>query len=732
MKKTVAWLLCLVTLVACIPYRAAAASDTEVLESILSYIDEHTVVTENGDGTITATLVTGTDESVPPLHSAYTPAFTAPAATTVAKSVQVQAADVNYPDYTYTTNQTHTALPMEQRYLYSLLDKEWQGYYRQIDTAVRQLESSVTLNTNLRQDDRYRIYFLYMFDTPELFYLAAQVVAEFNVNTGKLLFTYAVGNKAGEYCGHNYGSLTYTLRQKILDKKQTFDLVVQNFIATIPSDAPEVVKERLIYDKLQRNGYYNLNAVYNDLWDGLANDNWTAYGMLVNGYGVCESYAEAFQTLCNAVGIVCSSVAGDAGGPHKWNIVQIDGEWYQCDPTFDDPSGSTSTQAGHEYFNLTNARMNELDHTWPETDWPYWDGNYWPVPDCTATKNSWENMVARYGDAPYQTHYFSGGCDDTCNNCNFVRTNVDKDNHAFTDPSDTVCDSCGVERTVVFHFITVTTKPNKLIYAEGEAFSADGMVVTAYFDTGAVEVTDYTVSGYSPTLGEKTITVTYNGKSDSFTVTVRTMRNGWFYENNHWYFYKNNVEVKNVWMRDSYGWCYLGADGAMKTNAWVRDSVGWCYVGANGYCVTNAWMRDNTGWCYLNAEGRMATNRWVRDSVGWCYVGADGYCVTDRWVRDSYGWCYLNTAGRMATNCWVRDSVGWCYVGADGYAVTNCWKRDSYGWCYLNSNGSMTKSQWLQDGGKWYYLDANGYMVTGYHVINGSPYFFGADGALIP
>ena len=69
--------------------------------------------------------------------------------------------------------------------------------------------------------------------------------------------------------------------------------------------------------------------------------------------------------------------------------------------------------------------------------------------------------------------------------------------------------------------ITITKKPNKLTYLEGEAFDKAGMVVTASYNNGTSEtVTDYQVSGYNSTPGTKTITVSYQGKTASFTVTV--------------------------------------------------------------------------------------------------------------------------------------------------------------------------------------------------------------------
>ncbi|MBQ6830616.1 MAG: N-acetylmuramoyl-L-alanine amidase family protein [Clostridia bacterium] len=199
---------------------------------------------------------------------------------------------------------------------------------------------------------------------------------------------------------------------------------------------------------------------------------------------------------------------------------------------------------------------------------------------------------------------------------------------------------------------------------------------------------------------------------------------GWLSQNGTWYYYQNGVKLKNTWVQDSVGWCYLGRDGAIATNTWAKDSVGWCYVGADGYCVTNQWRKDSVGWCYLGVDGRMVTNRWVMDSVGWCYVGADGYCVTNNWAKDSNGWCYLGADGRMLTDSWAKDSNGWCYVGSDGYCVTETWVKDSVGWRYLNKNGNVAKGAWVKTNDKWYFVDSYGYMVTGKQYVGGKAYYF--------
>ena len=60
--------------------------------------------------------------------------------------------------------------------------------------------------------------------------------------------------------------------------------------------------------------------------------------------------------------------------------------------------------------------------------------------------------------------------------------------------------------------------------------------------------------------------------------------------------------------------------------------------------LSDGWAKVNGRWVYYQ-NGRVATNRWIKDSTGWCYVGADGYVVTDCWKKDSKGWCYLNQSG---------------------------------------------------------------------------------------
>lgn len=70
--------------------------------------------------------------------------------------------------------------------------------------------------------------------------------------------------------------------------------------------------------------------------------------------------------------------------------------------------------------------------------------------------------------------------------------------------------------------IEVISLPNKVKYKKGELFDSSGLSVKAIYSDGITEeITDYTLSSPDMTsTGEKTITVTYQEKTATFTITV--------------------------------------------------------------------------------------------------------------------------------------------------------------------------------------------------------------------
>ena len=95
----------------------------------------------------------------------------------------------------------------------------------------------------------------------------------------------------------------------------------------------------------------------------------TAYGAFHDGSSVCEGYACAAKMMLNELGVVCDIEVGECtnGGGHAWNLVQLDGKWYQMDVTWNDGGGDRKT-----YFLVTDAYMKQ-SRTWKESLYPVSD-----------------------------------------------------------------------------------------------------------------------------------------------------------------------------------------------------------------------------------------------------------------------------------------------------------------------------------------------------------------------
>ena len=94
-------------------------------------------------------------------------------------------------------------------------------------------------------------------------------------------------------------------------------------------------------DYADQNGEKFLNG-----WRGYQ----TVYSGMVLGETVCAGYAKSMKLLCDAYGIPCVMVAGDAGGPHAWDYVQVEGGWYGVDCTWDDLLMQATGTLQYDYF----------------------------------------------------------------------------------------------------------------------------------------------------------------------------------------------------------------------------------------------------------------------------------------------------------------------------------------------------------------------------------------------
>lgn len=165
-----------------------------------------------------------------------------------------------------------------------------------------------------------------------------------------------------DYVRYNYDTnsleLTYVLSKEDTAEMQEASLKKADEIAKeiITDDMSEFEKEEAINNYLCENASYNDEIMQYINEDGTISteavdefaSSFTPYGILVENYGVCESYSEAFLLIAKAAGLEAVIETGRLENVnHEWNRVKIDGSWYSLDVTNNDNEYMPNC-----YFNL--------------------------------------------------------------------------------------------------------------------------------------------------------------------------------------------------------------------------------------------------------------------------------------------------------------------------------------------------------------------------------------------
>ncbi|MBO4411680.1 MAG: hypothetical protein J5794_05790 [Lachnospiraceae bacterium] len=134
-----------------------------------------------------------------------------------------------------------------------------------------------------------------------------------------------------------------------------------------------IEKERYFHDTLINSVTYAHNSF-----------DQSAYSALVQHQAVCAGYTRAFQAACMAAGIPCYYCSGSGTNPqgnqesHAWNIIQLDGAYYNIDLTWDDQQNTIF----YHYYNCTDAEFSAKHSR---------DGYGAELPACTSTARSFRN-----------------------------------------------------------------------------------------------------------------------------------------------------------------------------------------------------------------------------------------------------------------------------------------------------------------------------------------------------
>lgn len=136
-------------------------------------------------------------------------------------------------------------------------------------------------------------------------------------------------------------------------------------------------------------------------------DVFTVYGMMVNRSSVCDAYAKTMYMLLNMSGVGVRYVTGfikdspedtaetvDMSVGHAWNMVKIDGQWYQLDATWDDMDDEYGIEGIYAFFNVPDGVM-DATRVWNTELYPecnFADSNYYVKNG--AYMNSYEEFIS--------------------------------------------------------------------------------------------------------------------------------------------------------------------------------------------------------------------------------------------------------------------------------------------------------------------------------------------------
>ena len=135
--------------------------------------------------------------------------------------------------------------------------------------------------------------------------------------------------------------------------------VVDNQIKLLITDnMTSVDKIKAIHDYVINNTKYD-NLKTNNINDDTYKSN-TAYGVFIQGYGICSGYSDAIAIFLDKLGIENYKISNET---HIWNLVHINGVWVHLDATWDDPVSEFNENRDTYFLINYNELVNLKDDT---------------------------------------------------------------------------------------------------------------------------------------------------------------------------------------------------------------------------------------------------------------------------------------------------------------------------------------------------------------------------------
>ena len=252
---------------------------------------------------------------------------------------------------------------VSMRYYYQQLTAREKEMFRAIyQSAMDYAPVTLQVSHAYTDEETQRVFFSLWYDCPELFQFESYQTSYQQNGAGEYTYTFTPSNP-------------YITREEYLRRSERIRQAMQAINQAMPQNADDYETELACYRYLAEHCEYLIDEP----------NTTTAYSSIVYGYSQCDGYSKGLNLLLRCAGIPCLYVMSDN---HSWNIVRINGAWYQCDATWDDPLGNANVfLEGQDdclpHLNIPDRLMLRLDshaYSLPEG---------FTVPVCTEIRDSY-------------------------------------------------------------------------------------------------------------------------------------------------------------------------------------------------------------------------------------------------------------------------------------------------------------------------------------------------------
>ena len=548
--------------------------------------------------------------------------------------------------------------------------------------------------------------------------------------------------------------IDYCTAQDTAAMQARLDQLVEQANALCQTD---LEKAFYVHDWLVQNIAYDQEHLSENL-----TDDHNLRNALLEGTAVCDGYAKTYALTLHRLGIPCVLVTSHDIN-HAWNMVQLDGNWYQVDCTWDDPVYG-SDQLGlcrHENLLCTTEAIN-ANHKDDGDDAVAFDlvnlGTQNIVnlaTDDTYENAWWENKTGAIFPCGGDWYYSAddrlfwrddlGSCDS--NPVLEDGSGVTAGSIAMDGTTLTATDRKAREQSSWIRQYEldpanheVTRKKQENIKSLGIAALWDGIYYAAGQQQYHQDVRRYTAGQEDPT------------DPPAYT--------GWKTVDGKDYWYENGVKQgttgrgKEIYDPDSDAWYWLDSDQngakAVSKDVYLESNGGkWVRYDENGHMV-KGWDTNENGTYYFDpVTGAMAKGDITVDGLPCCFdvTTGIGYNLVwhsmdgkDYWYENGkrQGYDPRNSAYRgkeiydPASDAWYwLDNVrqGAKAVSKDVYQESEAgpWAEKADGtckWVRYDQNGHMIKGWNTNENGTYYFDPVYGTMAKGERAIDGRTYYF--------